>query len=363
METVRFGAKGKSEFAAALRKNVNRYFKDKGISTKADYRFALKIPAMLALYLGPFILLFCIDMPGWAQLLMTFAMGFGLAGVGMSVMHDSTHGSVSNREWVNKMLSGSMYLLGGNVFTWKLQHNVLHHTFTNIMGLDDDIRERSTIRLSPHAPLKKYHKYQHLYAMPLYCLMTLSIVLRDFEQLHTYNRKGLTERQKGNPRREYTIMLITKLLYFGVMLFLPFFFFAWWKVLIGFFVVHFTGGLIMAMVFQLAHVVEGAEHPEPNEEGMMDNDWAIHQLETTANFAHNSRIMAWYIGGLNYQIEHHLFPHISHVHYPAISEIVQQTAYEHGLAYNTKPTFMHAVVSHLRMLKVLGRMPEVQPAM
>jgi linoleoyl-CoA desaturase len=259
-----------------------------------------------------------------------------------------------------------MYLLGGNAFTWKLQHNVLHHTFTNITGMDDDIRERNTIRLSPHVPLKKHHRYQHIYATFLYCLMTLSIVLRDFGQLRSYNRSGLTARQKANPKREYFVMVFSKLLYFGFIASIPFLFpqIVWWKLLIGFCTVHFTGGLIMSMIFQLAHVVEGAEHPLPSEDGVMDNEWAIHQLETTVDFARDSRILGWYIGGLNYQVEHHLFPHISHVHYPAISKIVEQTAREYGVVYHTKGSFFSAFISHLKMLKILGRAEAVpQPAL
>jgi linoleoyl-CoA desaturase len=145
--------------------------------------------------------------------------------------------------------------------------------------------------------------------------------------------------------------------YFFTAIGLPIIFsgFTWWQVLLGFFIMHCTAGMIMSIVFQMAHIVEGVDQPIPNPSGNIENEWAIHQLQTTANFSRRSRIMNWFIGGLNFQIEHHLFPNICHIHYRKISHIVEKTALEYGLQYNMKTTFVHALVSHTRMLKSLGR--------
>jgi linoleoyl-CoA desaturase len=134
----------------------------------------------------------------------------------------------------------------------------------------------------------------------------------------------------------------------------------WWKVLVGFFVMHYTAGLILSIVFQLAHVVKETTNPVPNENGEIENTWAIHQLFTTTNFAPKNWIINWYTGGLNHQIEHHIFPNISHVHYGKISKIVKETAKECNLPYYEYKTFRSAVIAHFKHLKELGMKPSLQ---
>jgi linoleoyl-CoA desaturase len=187
--------------------------------------------------------------------------------------------------------------------------------------------------------------------------MTLSKLVKDFIQLHKYNKEGITKQQNAKPVLEYAKLIGIKLIYFFTAIGLPIIFssFAWWQILIGFLIMHCTAGFIMSIVFQMAHIVEGAEQPLPNQNGNIENEWAIHQLQTTANFSRKSRVMNWFIGGLNFQIEHHLFPNICHIHYRKISHIVESTALEFGLKYNMKTSFAHALVSHTRMLKSLGR--------
>ncbi len=320
----------------------------------------IKSILMLSMYLVPFILILTLPLSPWLMLLFSVVIGIGLAGTGMSVMHDAMHGSFSRKKWLNDLMSNTMYLLGGSVFTWKVQHNILHHTFTNIDGHDEDIASKAIIRLSRHAPLHKVHRFQHLYALFLYSLMTLSKLFKDFPQLHHYNKTGLTRQQNASPAKELIKLSIAKALYLGVFVGLPFLLtdFSWWQILLGFLLTHLTAGMIMSVVFQMAHIVEGASQPLLNEEGNVENEWAIHQLDTTANFARRSRWLNWYTGGLNFQIEHHLFPNICHIHYRQISPIVERTAAEFGIVYNIKPTFAHAFASHLRMLKQLGRAEE-----
>jgi linoleoyl-CoA desaturase len=288
-------------------------------------------------------------------------MGIGEAGVGMSVMHDAAHGAFSNKQWVNNMFSSAMYLLGSNTFNWKIQHNLLHHTFTNIYGFDMDIDTKGVIRLCQHAPLKKFNRFQHFYAFFFYGLMTLSKMVTDLSLLIKFNKEGITAEQNHKPGIEMLKLIITKALYFSVIIGLPMMLtdFSWWQILLGFAILHVTAGMIMSTVFQMAHVVEGTEQPLPNAEGVIEMEWAVHQLHTTSDFARRNIFLNWYVGGLNFQIEHHLFSNICHIHYRKIAPIVEKTAREFGLVYNLKPAFSDALASHFLRLKELGRAVEV----
>ena len=364
MKTVQYRSPDveQKQFAAAVRRNVNAYFKERGLSTKGDHRLVIKTIVMLSLYLGPFILLLTLPIVGWWAIALWFIMGVGMAGVGMSVMHDAVHGSASPYQWVNKLMGSSMYLMGSNVFTWKVQHNGNHHTHTNVDEVDQDIDSRGLLRFSEHAKVKRVHRYQHIHAFFFYGLLTITKLVNDFFMLAKFNRQGITKSMGESPSGMMVRIAVFKALYLVVFIGLPILItsLAWWEVLLGFLVMHFVTGVILGVVFQLAHVVEGAQQPLPDENGVIHADWAAHEVMTTANFARNNRLLNWYIGGLNFQIEHHLFPHICHIHYSSIAPIVERTAVEHGLVYNMKPTLRAAVMSHVRRLRELGR-PELVP--
>jgi linoleoyl-CoA desaturase len=254
-------------------------------------------------------------------------------------------------------MSKTIYLIGGSSFTWHLQHNVKHHTFTNIQGMDEDIETKAIIRLSNQAPLKRFHRFQYIYAFFFYLLMTIAKLGNDFKQLANYNKTGLTKQQNAKPKKEFLKLILFKSLYVIALVGLPMIFsgFSWWIVLLGFLTMHLVGGGIMAIIFQMAHIAENADQPQLNSDGNIENEWAIHELLTTVNFSRNNRILGWFIGGLNFQIEHHLFPNVCHIHYRKISPIVERTAKDFGLRYNLQPTFFQAIASHTRMLKALGR--------
>ncbi len=357
MKNLRFINKDRGQFTATLKKNVNNYFKEKGISPKGNFRMVIKSIAMITIYLAPFVLMLTLPLSGWVIFPLSVIMGIGMAGIGMGVMHDAMHGSFSKRGWLNKLFGTTMYSIGGNMFNWKIQHNFLHHTYTNIEGFDEDIEPKGLLRLSRSTPLKKIHRFQHIYAFFLYCLMTISRMFKEFSQLAKYNKAGITAQQKSTPKKEMRRLILSKATYLGIILGLPLLFspFSWWLIILGFLVMHFIAGIFMSTVFQMAHVVEEAKQPLPDEHGVINNEWTIHELETTANFSRKSRLFGWMIGGLNYQIEHHLFPNICHVHYKNISPIVERTAKEFGLRYNQNRTFLNAIGSHVRLLKTLGR--------
>lgn len=358
VKPLRFTNPNQSEFVRTLRKRVDGYFKENNLPKTGGIKLKVKAVFMFLLYTVPYaLMMFSVVTNAWVLLGMCVLMGFGMAGIGLSVMHDANHGSFSGKKWLNNFMGFSINFLGGNVNNWKAQHNIMHHSFTNIEGYDDDINPDGILRFSPHAEKKKIHKYQHIYAWFLYGLMTLSWTFtKDFGDVVRYNKMGLLKQLKTSFNREMTLIIVTRIIYFIYMVVMPLVFMdiAWWQLIIGFFTVHFIAGLTLALIFQLAHVMEETDFPLP-EEGNVSNQWAVHQLNTTLNFANGNRLLTWLIGGLNFQVEHHLFPNISHIHYRKIAPIVKKTAQEFNLPYFSQPSFFKALASHGRMLYQLGR--------
>jgi len=285
-------------------------------------------------------------------------MGIGMTGIGCSIMHDSNHDSYSANKGLNKYLGKIIIFVGGYDVTWRLQHNVLHHTYTNIEGLDHDIDAGIFLRFSPHTKRRRFHKYQHIYAWFLYGLLTFQwATIKDFRQVKEYHKLDLLKKEKLTLKQALFQVTLYKIIYYAFIIALPVLFsgVAWYHILLGFFIMHFVSGLLLSCIFQLAHVMEECEFPAPNDSRKMENNWAIHQMLNTANFAPKSKVLGWFIGGLNHQVEHHLFPYICHVHYKHISVIVKDTAHEFGVPYYEQPTFMSALIEHARMLRKLGR--------
>lgn len=358
MNTIRFQSEDPKEveFAKELKKRARDYFSENNISKQGDIRMYLKTFIMLGLYLTPFILILTIDFSPWVALLMVIIMGIGEAGIGMSVMHDAAHGAYSGKSWVNTLAASSMFLLGSNTINWKIQHNVSHHSYTNIYEYDPDISTKAVIRLCEHAPLKKYMRFQQYYAFILYGFMTVLKLFGEINTLIGYNKEGTTQQMGANPKTELFKLILTKIVYLSIFISLPLLFtdFSIWQILLGFFILHLTAGMIMSTVFQMAHVVMGVYQPLP-ENGVLHCDRLVHQLRSSSDFGKKSGLLSWYIGGLDFQVEHHLFPTVCHIHYAALAPIVEKTALEYGLVYNSNRTFAHALVSHFKRLKELGR--------
>jgi linoleoyl-CoA desaturase len=350
------------KFFKILNTRVNNYFKDNNISKTGNWKLYLKTAIMFILFFTPyFVILLMPTISFGLHIFLSFVIGVGMAGIGMNVMHDGNHGSYSSKQWLNKIMGGSIYILAGNVYNWQVQHNVLHHTYTNIPGHDEDLDAGRIIRFTKHAPWYKFHKFQQYYALLAYGLLTINWCLTtDFKQMGGYLKRKLSYGGEPNHTKLWTGLVISKIVYFSFWLVTPMLFISWWKVLIGFFVMHYTAGLILSIIFQLAHIVEETHNPLPNEvNNEMENTWAIHQLYTTTNFAPKSWFLNFYTGGLNHQIEHHLFPNISHVHYKKISEFVKQTAKECNLPYFEYHSMYEALKAHIKHLKDLGMNPEL----
>ena len=346
------------QFAHTLRARVNDYFKENQLSKNANPQMIGKSIFVLSLYLVPLIVMLLLGISNvWLLFALWIIMGIGKAFVGTSVMHDALHGSYSRKKSVNLLMGFSAFMIGANPKIWQIQHNVLHHTYTNIEHADEDIVTPSyLLRFTPNQPLKWYHKYQHLYAGFLYGISTLTwITIKDFIKVFQYRGDGLIKNKKDFNKIFLTIVL-QKIFYLFTFVVLPMLILpvSPWLVVAMFVTMHFVTGLLLTLIFQTAHVMPTSEFIMQEEEEIEEN-WWVHQLLTTTNYATSSRLFSWMIGGLNFQIEHHLFPNICHVHYPKIARIVKSTAAEFNLPYYVQKSFRSAVAQHFVLLRLLGR--------
>jgi len=366
-QQIRFIDKDKNRniFFATLRSRVDQYFKSNNISRHYNTQMIIKTVVLLSAYLLPFVGILFFHLPIALDYVLWAIMGVALAGIGMGIMHDANHGSYSSSRKVNYWLGHTLNLLGGSVFNWKLQHNILHHTYTNVIHMDDDIDDKIILRFSPHTPVKWYHKFQFIYAFLFYGVLTLYwAFFKDFIQFSKYIKEGINKETKEQNRITFIKMLVSKIVYVVAFILLPLFILHLpvGPYVLGFVIMHFVAGIILTVIFQLAHTVEDTTHPLPDDTGNIENNWAIHQLNTTVNFSRNSKLISWYVGGLNFQVEHHLFPTICHVHYPEVAKIVKATAEEFDIPYLENKTFLDAVNSHIRTLKRFGQ-PEPAPSL
>ena len=359
LKKVKFPKGIDTSFIDNVRARVREYFDEHHISRYGNAGMIWKTVFMLSLYFVPYgIMVSGLIQDLWMLLVGWILMGFGMAGIGLSIMHDANHRSYSSNQASNKFIGSVLNLVGGFAPNWQIQHNTLHHGFTNIDGYDEDIDPGNVLRLSPSKPRYRIHRYQHIYAWFLYGLMTFTWIMdKDFSQLNRYRKEGLLKLLNKSYQRLLSELIFSKILYFAYILAIPIIVLpvTWWWILIMFFIMHFICGFTLTIIFQSAHVVPTSAYPLPDKEGKLPDSWAIHQMMTTSDFSPNSRIFSWYIGGLNYQIEHHLFPNICHVHYRKLSRIVKETAREFGIPYHVQPTFIRAVWNHGKMLKHLGR--------
>jgi linoleoyl-CoA desaturase len=356
---IRFANARETEFVTKLRSEVNNYFKENNISRFGNAGMVVKTIFMFSLYFIPYLSMMTGLVTSTGMIVLCWAlMGFGTAGIGLSIMHDANHRSYSKRQWVNTLLSYSLNLVGGFSPNWQQQHNVMHHSYTNIEGHDEDIDPGGILRFSPNSPWKKHHRFQHLYAWFLYGLMTLTWTTnKDIKQLAGYLKDGVVGKKGMKKGRLITELTISKILYFAYIIVLPIIFLPvpWWTVVLLYLMMHFISGFLLAVIFQAAHVMPENDFPMPDSDGNIENNWAVHQLMTTTDFAQNRRVFSWLIGGLNFQVEHHLFPTVCHVHYRKIAKIVRETAMEYQVPYHVRPSFVNALSEHYKMLKLLGQ--------
>ena len=342
-------------FHAEIKRRISEYFEEVGRSTTGNRSLFIKAVILMLGFSFIYIhLVFFTPATFWA-ILECVLLGCFVSAIGFNVMHDGAHGSFSKYKWINHLAAFSLNILGGNSFMWNVKHNVIHHAYTNVDGIDDDIDIQPWMRMSATQKKYKLHKYQHLYFWFLYSLLYIFwIFLLDYVKY--FKSKVGTMQLKKMSISDHFVFWGFKLVHAFLFIGLPIYMVGFTDWLIGFVVFTCVAGLVLSLVFQLAHTVEHTAFPVANiETNRLDDEWAIHQIKTTANFATKNKIVSWLVGGLNFQIEHHLFPKISHVHYPAISKIIRQACQEYGIVYIEYPRVHLAIASHVAFLKQMGR--------
>jgi linoleoyl-CoA desaturase len=357
MSKVIFNNK-KPVFFQSLKMAVDKYFNENEIKKTGSWKLYLKTVVLITTAVLLYIIIICFPVPAVVAILVGGFLGFISACIGFNVMHDANHGSYSSKNWVNNILGLTLNALGGNSFIWRHKHNIIHHTYPNVDGVDDDIAKTPFIRMCSTQQWVPMHRLQHLYTPFLYAISSMIwILFQDFEKY--FKRKVHTTDLQTMKTKDHVVFWISKLLYIFFYIVLPILLTGWQQWLLFFISLHIGLGFTLAIVFQLAHVVEETEFAFAplHETTVIENEWAIHQLNTTSNFSPNNKIISWFVGGLNYQIEHHLFPRISHIHYPALSKIVRLKCEEFNVPYNCIPSLNLAVKSHFRFIKSLGKKP------
>jgi linoleoyl-CoA desaturase len=348
---LKFGATG--GFQRVLRQRVDQYFQDTGQRPRDCPRMYLKTALVFAWFVASYTLL-VFAATWWSALPLVISLGLSLASIGFNIQHDGGHGAYSDRPWLNKLMALSLDLLGGSSYVWGRQHNTIHHTYANITGHDSDIDLGFLGRLSPHQRRLKLHRLQHYYLWALYGVLPIKWQLYDdFRAVATGRIAG---HRLARPKGWDVVTFVGgKVVFFTLALVIPALLHPLWAVVLCYVLASFVQGLALSVVFQLAHCVEEASFPLPRAgTGRMEAAWSVHQVEATVDFARGNRLLSWFIGGLNFQIEHHLFPRICHVHYPGIAPLVEQTCREFGLRYVTQGTLLAGMASHFRWLRRMG---------
>lgn len=348
---VSFSKQNKADFYATVKERVEAYFKQKGITRFANWTMHLKILLLFSVYAACYAAIMSNAFSGTALIAWYSLLGMIMGLIGFNFSHDVMHGAYFANPKLNRILSYVFDFNGTSSYVWKYTHNFKHHTYTNIPGFDEDIDKAIILRLSPRDKVYPFHRFQFIYGPILYALTTVNWALYS-------DYKYVIEQMKSGdiPKQEAALFFALKAANLFVFLLLPMLLLdaPVWQVILGFFSMHFAAGLTIAFIFQLAHIVEGVEFPFPDGQNAIQMPWAEHELRTTSNFATKSLLCTHVVGGLNFQIEHHLFTYVCHVHYPDISPIVKKTAEEFGLPYHEHETLWKAMTSHIRLLKKFG---------
>jgi linoleoyl-CoA desaturase len=347
-------------FVRELRHRVDAYFETTGRRRRDCPQMYFKTASILAWFIAAYLLLLLVVTSWWLIVPLAMVLGISIAAIGFNIQHDAAHRAYSERQWVNRLMALTLDLIGGSSYLWDWKHNSIHHTYTNIAGHDDDIDVGFLGRLSPQQRRLKFHRFQGIYLWLLYGL--LAIKWHFFDDFYNIAAGRIGEHTIPRPRgKDLVIFVGGKVLFFSLAFAIPMLMHPIWAVIAVYALAAFTSGVVLSVVFQLAHCVEHADFPVPvpvaESPGTerVEMEWAVHQVQTTVDFARKSRVLCWLLGGLNFQIEHHLFSKICHIHYPALSKVVEETCKEFGVRYSSNKTFLSAVASHFRWLVLMGR--------
>ncbi|MEZ4920702.1 MAG: acyl-CoA desaturase [Saprospiraceae bacterium] len=348
----------KDEFIKVLRERVSNYFEENNTTQYANTEMVIKTIVSIVAWFGLYALILSGVFSGsFGMLVLGFTLlGFVNIFIAFNIMHDATHDAYSSKKWVNDLWSYSMNFIGGNQYLFRRMHGA-HHGYVNIYGIDVTLEAHGLFRFTPDEPYKKFHRFQHIYTFILYSLAMLQwTVMKDFKwffgEAHIGNQKNIK-----HPFREYVILIISKIWYFGATLVLPLMILSApaWQIVIAWIMLHILPGLTFALIFQVTHVYDGTTYPLPDNNGDIDNNYALHVMDTTADFSRHNKLGSWLMGGINIHVIHHIFPTVCHVHYPALTKILKEVADEFGIVYQENPNFWVALRKHYVILKHLSK--------
>ena len=355
-ERIKFAHDSQDVFFHSLKRKVSLYFLERKITRFGNSLLIIKSIFWIGVFVASYILILSNKFNTWQLILLTMVFGFSMFLLSINIAHDASHHSFSSNPRVNKALSYVFELIGANSKMWDMLHNKSHHPFVNLHENDLAIATEPFLRLSPDARYKRIYKYQHFYAFFLYSISTIFWVFaKDFK---FFRKKKVGPIFQESPSTlDYAVLIVSKLFYLSYTLVIPILVLnvPWWYVIIGFVIMHVTMGITLGLTFQTTHSVAETEKISVKETKELDCSWAYHVLRGTSDFSTQSRVYNWFFGGLNTHVAHHLFPNVSHVHYPAISLIIKETAGEFGYPYIENKGMFAALRSHFRYLKRLGK--------
>ncbi|HEV7782974.1 MAG TPA: acyl-CoA desaturase [Chitinophagaceae bacterium] len=342
-------------FHGELKRRISEYFQQAGKASTGNFSLYFKAIILVLGFAAVYVHLVFYTPVTWLAITECVVLGGLTAAIGFNVMHDGMHGSFSRYKWINELAGLSLNFLGANNFMWRSKHNIIHHTYTNIEGIDDDIEAKPLLRLCETQKYYKIHRFQHWYFWVAYSLLYIWWVFFTDYKKYFLGRIGPTPIQKMK-LSDHLSFWGFKILHAFIFMAVPIYTLGFSTWVVGFIIYGCFAGLVLSIVFQLAHTVEDTHFPQADPAtNKMEDEWALHQLKTTANFATRNRFISWWVGGLNFQVEHHLFPRISHVHYPEISKIIKKACQDFNFPYIEYPRMRMAVVSHVQHLKHLSR--------
>lgn len=342
-------------FQSELRHRVEEFFRTSGERQRDCPQMYFKTFVLLSAFIFLYVLLVFGASTWWQGIPVAALLGLNAAAIGFNIQHDGGHQAYSRRPWVNRLAALTLDLIGGSSYFWHYKHVVFHHTYPNITGHDTDIDLGALGRLTPYQKRYFFHRWQQFYLWPLYGLIAIKWQLFDDFKDAVLGRVG--NHSCPRPRGwDLVIFLSGKAIFFTLAFGIPLQMHSLWVVVLFYGIAALTLGMVLSVTFQLAHCVEEAEFAMPvGDPARMENAWAVHQAESTVDFARKSRLIAWLLGGLNFQIEHHLFPKVCHVNYPRMANVIEQTCREFGVKYEMHSSFRAGVASHYRWLRQMGR--------
>jgi len=346
-----------SDFFPKLKRRVETHLKEKGLEKDFTWMYIKSLIIVFA-----WISCYYFSMIK-GSILLAFVFGFVQSHIGLSIAHDGNHGSFSRSKFLNNLAAHGMDFIGASSIVWKHQHNIGHHPNCNRQGdscmdegdmADPDTRSGSPIvRLTPGQPFHWYHRFQHIYFWILLCMFGIKWALTDFKHFakHSYLNVDFFRITSW----DLFILFVAKTVFFIYLIVVPFVIHPFWKALILTCCCQVVGCYMLVLSFAVNHLSGSSIYPDGN---ITNRNWARLQVETSTNFGVGSSFWTWMSGGLNYQIEHHLFPYISHVHLQEISPIVQQTCKEYDIPYNNFVSYFDALISFFHSIKNLGNPKE-----